>query len=258
MAAVLGSGRDGRPPLLEQILEHSIKGLDVEIVNRGFSCELAAATGERLKVEVALAHPDVCCGRLGPTTRSRRSLSRISKRASPIPSAGSRAQRRRHSCGLNYIKQLAKNEHYQGIRKSLSRITQSENVLRITRYEAMEVLERTMRVEGRPEPSVFGQGEQGYNCMAQYVAPWHRGGAVRQAHPEAESALEGAVTFRGRFPVLALGAAYLALFPGEPKQHQDKACGAGDEHVGKGGKHRALCSSCSDMQERRVRAALSA
>ena len=33
-AAVLGLGRDGNPPLLEQILERNIKGLDVEIINR--------------------------------------------------------------------------------------------------------------------------------------------------------------------------------------------------------------------------------
>ena len=36
-AAVLGNMRDGKPPLLEQILERTIKGLDVEIINRGFS-----------------------------------------------------------------------------------------------------------------------------------------------------------------------------------------------------------------------------
>ena len=53
--------------------------------------------------------------------------------------------------GLHYMKQLAKNEHYQAIRTSLQRITAAENVLRITRYEAMEVLvahharERTAR-----------------------------------------------------------------------------------------------------------------
>ena len=72
--------------------------------------------------------------------------------------------------GLHYMKQLAKNEHYQAIRTSLQRITAAESVLRITRYEAMEVLARTMRESGRPEPRDFGLTEAGYNCMAQYVA----------------------------------------------------------------------------------------
>ena len=72
--------------------------------------------------------------------------------------------------GLHYMKQLAKDEHYQAIRTSLQRITTAENVLRITRYEAMEVLARSMRESGRPEPRDFGLTESGYNCMAQYVA----------------------------------------------------------------------------------------
>jgi len=171
MAAVLGSGRDGKPPLLEQILEHSIKGLDVEIVNRGFSGELAAATGERLKVEVALAHPDVVLWQVGAND----AFALVPVEDFETSVIETIRWLKEHNVdivlvGLNYIKQLAKNEHYQAIRKSLSRIVQSENVLRITRYEAMEVLERTMRVEGRPEPSLFGQGDAGFNCMAQYVA----------------------------------------------------------------------------------------
>lgn len=171
MAAVLGAGRDGKPPLLEQILEHSIKGLDVEIVNRGFSGELAAATGERLKVEVALAHPDVVLWQVGAND----AFAQVPVEDFETSVIETIRWLKEHNVdvilvGLNYIKQLAKNEHYQGIRKSLARIVQSENVLRITRYEAMEVLERTMRVDGRPEPSVFGYGEASFNCMAQYVA----------------------------------------------------------------------------------------
>ena len=72
--------------------------------------------------------------------------------------------------GLHYMRQLARNEHYQAIRASLKRITAAENVLCITRYEAMEVLARTARESGRPEPRDFGLTEAGYNCMAQYVA----------------------------------------------------------------------------------------
>jgi hypothetical protein len=34
----------------------------------------------------------------------------------------------------------------------------------------MEVLARTMREAGRPEPREFGLTEAGYDCMAQYVA----------------------------------------------------------------------------------------
>jgi hypothetical protein len=72
--------------------------------------------------------------------------------------------------GLHYMKQLAKDPHYQAIRLSLARIGTEENVLRIGRYEAMEVLAQTMSAAGRPEEQDFGLTEAGYNCMAQYIA----------------------------------------------------------------------------------------
>jgi len=171
LTPVVGTARDGKPPLLEQILEHTIKGVDVEIVNRGFSGELAAATGERLKVEVALAHPDVVLWQVGTND----AFAQVPVEDFETSVSETIRWLKEHNVdvilvGLHYMKQLVKNEHYQAIRKSLSRIAQAEGVLRITRYEAMEVLERTMREPGRPEPSMFGMGEQSYNCMAQYVA----------------------------------------------------------------------------------------
>ena len=62
---MLGWRREGSPPLLEQILERTIKGLDVEIINRGFSGELAEAAGKRIKIEVALNHPDIVLWQVG-------------------------------------------------------------------------------------------------------------------------------------------------------------------------------------------------
>jgi len=52
-ASILGGMREGNPPLLEQLLERTIAGLDVEIINRGVSGELAGDAAKRLKVEVA-------------------------------------------------------------------------------------------------------------------------------------------------------------------------------------------------------------
>jgi lysophospholipase L1-like esterase len=169
--AVLGVERDGNPPLLEQILERSIKGLDVEIINRGFSGELAAAAGQRLKIEVALNHPDLVLWQVGTND----AFAQVSVELFERSVSNSVRWLKEHNIdvilvGLHYMKQLAKDERYQAIRASLQRVTAAEHVLRITRYEAMEVLARTMRETGRPEPRDFGLTESGYNCMAQYVA----------------------------------------------------------------------------------------
>lgn len=169
--SVIGSARDGSPPLLEQILERTIKGLDVEIINRGFSGELAAATGERLKIEVALNHPDVVLWQVGTND----AFAHVPPEEFEGSVKDSVRWLKEHNVdviliGLHYMKQLAADPSYQAIRTSLRRIAASENVLRIGRYEAMEVLSRTMREPGRPELSTFGLNDTGYNCMAQYVA----------------------------------------------------------------------------------------
>jgi len=169
--AVLGWGREGNPPLLEQILERTIKGLDVEIINRGISGELADATATRLKIEVALNHPDIVLWQVG--TNDAFAQVPVEEFAESVRSTVRWLKENKIDVilvGLHYMKQLASDPHYQAIRASLQQIATEENVLRIRRYEAVEILLRTLRETGRPEPSDFGLSEQGYNCMAQWLA----------------------------------------------------------------------------------------
>jgi lysophospholipase L1-like esterase len=170
-SAVLGMGRIGNPPLLERVLEKAIKGLDVEIVNRGFSGELAEAAGERLKVEVALNHPDIVLWQVGTND----AFAHVPVESFAVAVSNTVRWLKSHNVdvilvGLHYAKHLAKDEHYQAIRASLRRVASAENVLRIGRYEAMEVLARAMGANGQPEQEDFGVSEAGYNCMAQYIA----------------------------------------------------------------------------------------
>jgi lysophospholipase L1-like esterase len=166
--AVLGSGGDGDAPLLERILERTIKGLDVEIVNRGFSGELAEAAAERLKIEVALNRPDIVLWQVGTAD----ALAQVPVDSFETSVGGTVRWLKEHNVdlilvGLHYNKRIAKDAHYQAIRMSLRRIATEENVLSIGRYEAMEVLSRT---PGRPEIDDFGQTDAAFNCMAQYIA----------------------------------------------------------------------------------------
>ncbi len=170
-ASVVGPMREGTSPLLEQILEHTIKDLDVEIINRGFSGELAEAAATRLKIEVALNHPDIVLWQVGTND----ALAQVPVEQFQEAVGGMVRWLKDHNIdvilvGLHYMKRLVKDAHYQAIRASLRSIAAKENVPRITRYEAMEVISRAMREPGRPDPSEFGLTEAGYNCMAQYVA----------------------------------------------------------------------------------------
>ena len=169
-ASMLGGSRDTMP-LLEQILERSIKGLDVEIINRGVSGELAAAAAERLKIEVALNHPDVILWQVGTND----AFAQVPVEEFETTVRDMLQWLKKHNVdtiliGLHYMKQLATHEHYQAIRASLRRIVADAGVLRIGRYESSEILARTLREDGHPEPSTFGLSDGGYNCMAQYLA----------------------------------------------------------------------------------------
>jgi lysophospholipase L1-like esterase len=169
--AVLGFGRGGKPPLLERILERAIKGLDVEIVNRGFSGELAEAAAGRIKIEVALNEPDIVLWQVGTND----ALQHVPVESFAASVGGTVRWLKEHNVdvilvGLHYRKQASKDPHYQAIRQALRRITTEQNVLRIGRYEAMEVLARTTAASGQPEQEYFGLTEAGYNCMAQYIA----------------------------------------------------------------------------------------
>jgi acyl-CoA thioesterase-1 len=168
--AVLGLGRNGSP-LLERILERTIKGLDVEIVNRGFSGELAEAAGERIRIEVALNEPNIVLWQVGTND----ALAHVPVDSFQQSVTDTVQWLKQHNVdvilvGMRYAKRLAKDPHYQAIRASLRRVAAAEKVLRIGRYEAMEVLSRTMTSTDQPVLEDFGQTETGYNCMAQYIA----------------------------------------------------------------------------------------
>jgi hypothetical protein len=65
------NARGGYTTLIENMLAHALKGVDVVMINRGVSGELAAGAASRMKNEVALEEPDlVRSGRSAPTTHS--------------------------------------------------------------------------------------------------------------------------------------------------------------------------------------------
>jgi len=92
-AAGRRSTRGGYTRLIEQILERAVKGIDVTVINRGVSGELAANAASRIKTEVAFTHPDLVLCRSAPTPRSPMSPFRKSAPASRIPCDGCAATR---------------------------------------------------------------------------------------------------------------------------------------------------------------------
>ena len=158
------------PSQLEDILERAFKGLDVSIVNRGVSGEVAAMTSERLKTQVALENPDLVLWQVGTND----ALAHVPVESFVATIRDTIGWLKNHKIdvvlvGLQFTQRLARDEHYAVIRGNLHKTAVAENVLLVRRFEAMEFLERA-----KSEPMVSDDGlhlnDLGYHCMAEHIA----------------------------------------------------------------------------------------
>lgn len=175
--AIGGSGKGGKSgadsayqELIEGVLEKTIPGTDVQIIDRGVSGELARDAADRIKTEVALTKPDLVLWQLGThdalmhvpvgefKTTVRETLVWLKERDTDVVVVG-----------LHYLRSLTKDPHYQAIRQSLTVIGDELKVLRIGRYEAMQVIDQARRSGTGPLPNEFTTTDAGYSCLAEYV-----------------------------------------------------------------------------------------
>ena len=160
----------GYQDIIEDVLERTISGLDVQIIDRGISGELARDAAERLKTEVALTEPDLVLWQVG--TNDALSQIPVEEFQETVTEAIHWLRERNVDVvlvGLHYLRNMRSDPHYQAIRATLTRIIDSERVLRIGRYEAMEVIERIRQASSAGRASAFSLTEEGYSCMAEYV-----------------------------------------------------------------------------------------
>lgn len=156
--------------IIEELLEKTIKGVDVQIVDRGVSGELARDTSERLKSEVALNEPDLVLWQLGASD----ALAQIPPAEFEETVDQTLTWLKDHNVdvvlvGLQYLRLMRKDTQYQAIREAIQRVADRHKVLRVGRYEAMQVLEQMRGGAGRPSPNDFSMTEAGYSCLSEYV-----------------------------------------------------------------------------------------
>lgn len=166
--------RDSTPggyhALIEAFLERTFKGLDVTIVNRGVSGELARDAAERIKMEVALTGADLLLWQIGTAD----AMAQIPVGQFKTAVMDTIAWLKQHKVdtvliGLRYTRSVVKDQHYQAIRAAVGEIAKENGVLRIGRYEAVETIERIRQEQGDPASDIE-LGEAGYVCMAEYLA----------------------------------------------------------------------------------------
>jgi len=171
--AGVGATSNGKsyPSQLEQILEHALKGVDVEIVNRGVAGEVAETAAERIRSDVVVTRPDLVLWQLGTND----ALARVPPEdfEATVRSTIRWLKDNRIDVvlvGLQYTTRFARDANYSAIRDSLQRIAAEENILYVRRYDAMRFIAQAHANLDLMSRDNFHLSDLGYQCMAEHVA----------------------------------------------------------------------------------------
>lgn len=168
-------GRRSRPggytEQIEKILEQAIKGLDVVMINRGVSGELAAQAAARIKNLVALDEPDLVVWQVG--TNDALAYVPLDQLERTIVDTIDWLKAHKVDvvlAGLQYVDRMAQDAHYAAVRELLRTVAAKENVMIVRRYEAQRLIAQAESSGGGLMPDEFQRNEAGYTCLAQYMA----------------------------------------------------------------------------------------
>jgi lysophospholipase L1-like esterase len=165
------SGVQSYPAQLTGILEAALKGVDVEILNRGVAGEIAATTADRIRNEVALSKPDLVLWQLGTND----ALARVplDELQQTVKSTIDWLKDNKIDVvlvGMQYTSRFAKDQNYFAVRDLLQKIATDENILYIRRYDAMQFIAKTRANLEMMSRDNFHLNDLGYHCMAEHVA----------------------------------------------------------------------------------------
>ena len=185
-----GKGDAGYQAIIEAVLEKTIPGVDVKMIDRGVSGELARQAADRLRNEVALSQPDLVLWQLG----THDALMHVPVDDFKATVGATLDWLKLHDVdvvlvGLHYLRRLVPDQHYQEIRGALRSIAEEKKVLWIGRYEAMQVIEQARRTGSGPSPNAFTMTDSGYSCLSEYVVRALTSGAF--ARPPRPAAPKG-------------------------------------------------------------------
>jgi len=165
------SGIQSYPAQLSLILEAALKGVDVEILNRGVAGEIAESTAERIRSEVALSKPDLVLWQLG--TNDALAHVPLDELEETVKSTVEWLRENKVDVvlvGLQYTSRFAKDQNYFAVRDLLQKIAADENILYIRRYDAMQFIAKTRANLDMMSRDNFHLNDLGYHCMAEHVA----------------------------------------------------------------------------------------
>lgn len=165
------SGVKSYPVQIEDILKLALKGVDVDIINRGTGGEVAQTSADRIRSEVAQTKPDLVLWQLGTND----ALARVDPdQFSEIVKSTIDWLKENDIdvvlVGLQYTTRFAKDESYFAIKQALDRIAKEENILYVKRYDAMKFIAKTRAKVHLMTSDNYHLSDLGTQCMAEHVA----------------------------------------------------------------------------------------
>ncbi|OBS52625.1 MULTISPECIES: SGNH/GDSL hydrolase family protein [Methylosinus] len=159
------------PAQLEAILEGALSNVDVVIVNRGVSGEVASVTAERIKSEIAVEKPDLLLWQLGTND----ALVRIAPEEFEATVRSTIRWLKDNEIdtvlvGLQYSSRFSRDSEYFAIRDALQRVAAAENIAYVRRYDAMRFIAQNRANLQLMARDNFHLNDLGYQCMAEHIA----------------------------------------------------------------------------------------
>ena len=169
-ASAIAGRRGSYTQQIAAILENAVKGLDVVIVNRGVSGELAEDAARRIRTEVALTEPDLVLWQVG--TNDALAYIPIDELRDTIVETVRWLRDHKVDVvlvGLQFVHRQAQDDHYRTVRQLIRSIGEQEKVVVVRRSEAMRLI-RQAAESGGLLPQEFAQTQAGYACLAEYIS----------------------------------------------------------------------------------------
>lgn len=159
------------PAQLRALLELALPASDFDMVNLGIGGEVAAATAERLRLEIPKLNPDLVIWQVG-TNDALRGVSPDDYQRTLRAALGFLKARGDETLlvGMQWTRKFSANPNYLAVRDATARVAGEQGVTLVSRYDAMRRLADLTGREDLISPDQLHMNDRGYRCLAEQVA----------------------------------------------------------------------------------------
>jgi acyl-CoA thioesterase I len=169
--------------------------IEIEVINRGMSGEIASGAADRMRSTVAEVDPDLVIWQVGTND----ALARVEVERFSSSLDETVTWLKSHNIDVvlvdpQYTASLARNEYYGQIVKAIEQVARKDRVPLVRRFEAMRYLAGERKSRGYLASDQFHLNDLGYRCMAEHVARAITVGLIQAETTPASSSLDVSTT----------------------------------------------------------------